>query len=96
LLRPQLAQSDDDFVAERAGGEDTSRFGLDQGNRQARIEPLQGPRAGPPGKSATDHDDPRIGTLREGGKRQYSRHPGAHRAHHEVAPPEGPGHLGSV
>jgi hypothetical protein len=71
-------------------------FGLDQGNRKARIEPLQGSRAGRPGKSATDHNDPRIGTLCEGGKRQYSRHAGTHRSHQEVAPPQGPGHLGTA
>jgi hypothetical protein len=94
LLLLQLAQSDDDFVAERAGGEDTRSFGLDQANRQARIEPLQGSRAGHPGKSATDHNDPRIG--KKAGRGNITATPGTHRSHQEVAPPQGPGHLGTA
>ena len=57
LLRLDVAQAGDHFVAERAGGEGAVR--LDQRHLQFRIEPPQRPRAAGAAKAAADHDDAR-------------------------------------
>ncbi len=68
LLRLEIAQSGDDVVAERAGGEGVA--GLDQRHRDARIDVLERAGAGRAGESAAHDDDAAAGALRDRGRGQ--------------------------
>jgi hypothetical protein len=84
LLAPQIAQSGDHLVAERAGGE--GGVFLDQRHRETRVEAFQRAGAGRAGKAAADHDDPAGGTLRQCRAERHRHADGEARPPQEVAP----------
>ena len=83
LLRLEIAQACDGFVAERAG--EVKGFRFDQRHLKRRIEPAQRARAKSATKSAADHDDAPCG-LRPRRARQGERCRGRGDAAKDVSP----------